>query len=111
MNLTLKPRMSEKAYAQSQNGVYVFMVPLRANKQTIADAVQAQFKVTVERINIVVAKGKVVRSYRKRSRGVAGQRADQKKAYVTLKAGDKLAIFESPEDTKKPAKKANKEKA
>lgn len=29
----LIPRVSEKAYAQAQNGTYVFTVPATANKQ------------------------------------------------------------------------------
>jgi large subunit ribosomal protein L23 len=110
-DLILKPRLSEKAYAQSTSArVYTFVVPKSANKQTVATAVSAQFGVTVTAVNIAVSKGKTVRSYRKRSRAVAGQRADLKKAYVTLKDGDSIAIFETPEEPKAEKKtRAKKE--
>lgn len=110
-DMILKPRVSEKAYAVSQEGgVYVFAVPSTANKQTVAQAVAAQYNVEVEKVNILVAKGKTVRSYRKRSRAVQGQRTNMKKAYVTLKAGSKLPIFESEEKETKPSKKAKEAK-
>ena len=41
------PRVSEKAYAQSANGVYVLRVPLNLNKNEIKSAIEAQFGVTV----------------------------------------------------------------
>ena len=112
-SLTLKPRMSEKAYAQSQtDNVYIFVVPGTANKHTIADAVTAQFDVTVTNVRTVIQKGKAVQSRHKRSRAVTVHRADMKKAYVTLKAGDSIAIFDVPEEQpveKKAAKKTAKE--
>ncbi len=44
----IRPRVSEKAYGQSQvQNVYVFEVPTDANKQTITEAVTAQYDVTV----------------------------------------------------------------
>ncbi len=112
-SLTLKPRMSEKAFGLSQEkNVYVFVVPLTANKQMVADAVTEQFKVTVERVKTAVVKGKVVQTPRKRARGIAGKRVDIKKAFVTLKDGDTLPFFDTPEDPKadKKTKKAAKEK-
>lgn len=111
-NITLKPRVSEKAYAMSQAGsVYVFVVPTSANKNTVAQAVASQFSVTVEAVNIVVSKGKAISSYRKRSRAIAGKRATTKKAYVTLKKGDTIAVFASDEadDAKKTKAKKAKE--
>ncbi len=114
-DLTLKPRVSEKAYGLSQtNNVYVFNVPMTANKLTVSQAVAEQFGVTVETVNIVVSKGKSVRTIRlgnRRARPGSGKRADTKKAYVTLKSGDKIAIFDEPEETKpSKATKANKAK-
>lgn len=108
--IVLKPRMSEKAYAMSQTGVYVFDVPGSANKHEIARAVQAQFSVTVEGVTIANIKGKKKRSARKGARPVMGTRSDIKKAYVTLKEGDTLPIFATEEDEKKADKKAGKEK-
>ena len=94
--------MSEKAYALSLiSGTYVFDVPTSANKNTIADAVESQFKVTVTNVRTARAKGKVKLSYQKRNRPVHGKRADVKRAYVQLKDGDKLPFFEVPEEEKK----------
>ncbi len=99
--MTLKPRISEKAYAMSvASNVYVFQVPIDANKVTVAEAVAKQFDVTVTGVNIVVAKGKVKTTYKKRGGRSTGTRVDVKKAYVTLKDGDSIAIFATEDDKK-----------
>jgi large subunit ribosomal protein L23 len=106
----LRPRLSEKTYGlATTKTVYVFDVPAEANRQTVAAAVAAQFEVTVTHVNIANIKGKAKRTVRKGGRAVSGQRSDFKKAYVTLKAGDKLPFFETEED-KKSDKKASKKK-
>lgn len=108
--MTLKPRISEKAYAQSQTmNVYVMQVPRSANKLTVASAVASQFGVSVTNVNIVNAKGKQKRTVRKGGRPTLGTRVDTKKAYITLKSGDSIAVFANEEDQKsKPAKKEKK---
>lgn len=99
--LNMKPRMSEKAYAQSMlNQTYVFVVPSDANKITIKAAVEAQFNVQVTDVNIVVQNGKKARSIRlgnRRARPIMGRRSDVKKAYVRLKDGDSIKIFDEEE--------------
>lgn len=97
--MMLKPRMSEKAYglSQSQN-VYAFDVPKGANKHSVARAVAAQFKVTVEKVNVANVKGKAKRTVRKGGRAASGKQNDTRKAYVTLKAGDTLPIFAAVEE-------------
>lgn len=111
-DLTLKPRISEKAYGQSQSlNVYVFTVPTTANKLTVKQAVSEQFGVTVETVNIAVAKGKQVRTIRlgnRRTRAGNGRRALSKKAYVTLKAGDSISVFDEPEAPKETKAKKTK---
>lgn len=108
-SMTIRPRVSEKAYALSEsNNVYVFEVPKNANKQNIASAVKAQFDVTVLTVNISNLKGKAKRTVRKGGRPVAGRTNAIKKAYVTLKEGDAIAIFKSAEEQEKPAKKEGK---
>lgn len=109
--IVLKPRMSEKTYALSEvRNTYTFEVPSGANKHSVARAVSAQFDVTVEKVAIMVVKGKAKRTVRKGGRPVMGKRSDIKKAYVTLKEGDKLPIFvtEEAEESKKSDKKAAK---
>jgi large subunit ribosomal protein L23 len=111
MEMALKPRVSEKSYGLSQTrNTYVFVVPGTANKATVAEAVAKQFKVTVEDVNIVVAKGKVKRSYSKRSRGATGQRPDVKKAYVRLKDGDTIPVFAALDEAAAEAEKAEQKK-
>ena len=113
--MVLKPRISEKTYMMVETSrTYVVEVPGSANKDTVAKAVAAQFGVTVETVNIVNVKGKAKRTVRKGGRPIMGRRSDFKKAYVTLKEGDKLPFFADPEEEKKADakkdKKAKKEK-
>jgi len=92
---TMIPRISEKAYAQSQNNVYVFNVPLTLNKQQIASAVSEQFGVNVVKVKTLVQTGKAVRFNRgKRHNPGTTKRTDAKKAYVTLAEGDSIKVFD-----------------
>jgi len=110
--MTLRPRISEKTYMLSEaRNTYVVEVPGNANKDTVAKAVAVQFGVTVETVNIIVVKGKTKRTVRKGGRPTMGKRSDIKKAYVTLKEGDKLPFFAEPEEEKKTDKKADKKAA
>jgi len=120
-DLQLIPRVSEKAYAVSQaEGVktYVFNVPTDSNKHSVARAVSAQYDVVVTDVRTINIKGKAKQNYRKGSRPVATQRNDMKKAYVTLRLGDSLPLFEAEaaeeekevKQAEKAAKKAKKEK-
>lgn len=93
--MSLKPHISEQTFGQAEkNNVYVFKVPTTASKVTVKEAVQKQFKVTVVSVNIAVSKGKAKKSYQKRRQPIEGQRADTKKAYVTVKEGDKIPVYE-----------------
>ncbi len=83
----LKPVITEKATLLSEHGKVVFQVPLTATKPEIAAAIEALFKVKVEKVNTIRVKGK-----NKRFRGVAGKRGDFKKAVVTLKEGHSIDI-------------------
>lgn len=98
MNLiNVTPRATEKAYGQSQNNVYVFNVPLTANKQQIAAAVESQFEVKVTGIKTLVQNGKAIRFSRGKNRYPGTTtRKDSKKAYVTLAAGDSIKVFDEP---------------
>ncbi|MDX2775924.1 50S ribosomal protein L23 [Streptomyces caniscabiei] len=97
MNISVIPRATEKAYAQSLSNTYVFNVPLTANKQEIVAAVEAQFEVKVTGIKTLVQNGKAVRFSRGKNRypGTTN-RKDTKKAYVTLAKGDSINVFEQP---------------
>ena len=110
----LRPRLSEKTFILGKTkNVYAFDVPSDANKHMVAEAVTAQFEVTVTDVNITNIKGKTKRLIRKGGRPVMGKRSDTKKAYVTLAEGQHLPFFDEPEEDtkadKKAAKKAEKE--
>jgi large subunit ribosomal protein L23 len=91
------PRATEKAYGQSQKNIYVFTVPLGANKQEIASTVEAQFSVKVTAIKTLVQNGKAVRFSRGKNRYPGTTtRKDTKKAYVSLAEGDHIKVFDEP---------------
>ncbi len=85
-----KPLDTEKARALNEkHNVYLFEVNKRANKLEIKMAVESLFGVKVREVRTVRAHGKKVR------RGLnVGVRNDNKKAYVTLAEGNKIALFE-----------------
>jgi len=93
--ITLLPHVSEQTFNLAEkNNVYVFKVPISSSKQVIKAAVEKQFKVTVKTVNVAVSKGKSKKSYQKGAQPLSGRRADTKKAYVTVKSGDKIPIYE-----------------
>ncbi len=107
--MVLKPRVSEKSYGLSEKqNVYVFEVPAGANKQSVASAVSVQFGVTVLKVNVSNLKGKSKRTVTKRARPVPGRQNSVKKAYVTVKEGDSIAIFKSAEETEAKSEKKGK---
>lgn len=100
--VVLKPRISEKSHSQASGlNVYVFDVDVHSSKPVVAQAVKEQFGVSVVSVNIENIKGKPKRTTRKGSRPVAGRQNAIKKAYVTLKQGDKLPFFEAIEQEEK----------
>ncbi|HLP02967.1 MAG TPA: 50S ribosomal protein L23 [Opitutaceae bacterium] len=82
-------RLTEKSNLQSAElGQYTFEIFPHATKQHVRSAVEATFKVTVKRVNIVNVKGKPKRA----RNGLPTIRGDYKKAIVTLKQGDKIEL-------------------
>lgn len=106
LSLALIPKLSEKTYEHSEKlRVYAFLVPKSANTQLVKQAVEAQYKVSVTKVNVLNQTGKTKRTYRRSGRSVEGQRNSYKKAYVTLKEGDVLPIFASSDDGDKKTEK------
>ena len=68
---------------------YVFKVALNASKDEVKAAIEKRFDVKVASVNTLINRGKI-----KRVRMVAGKKPNWKKAYITLKAGQKIAEFE-----------------
>ena len=85
-----KPLITEKNAALQVVGKYAFEVDKRANKVQVKQAVEAGFNVTVTTVNVVSMRGKSKRVGRRMA-----QTPNWKKAIVTLKAGDKIDLFES----------------
>lgn len=84
-----KPLVTEKGVAKKDNErTLCFQVALAANKTQIRQAVEAAFKVKVEEVRTANGVGKL----RRRGR-FAGYRSDWKKAYVRLKAGEKMPEY------------------
>ena len=101
------PRATEKTYEQQTKNTYVFYVPEDGSKQAIAKAVEEQFNVTVKDIRVLNRKGKKTRYSRgKHAYPGTTYRQDKKLAYVTLKDGDRIRVFE--EEAKEEDKKSKK---
>jgi large subunit ribosomal protein L23 len=92
-----RPLITEKGMGLAATGKYVFMVDPNANKIEIAEAVHQIFSVDVLKVNTLrvkgIAKQGAVRSGRG-SRRTSGKTHTWKKAYVTLKAGQRIEVFE-----------------
>lgn len=88
--LIIAPLVTEKGTIASEKAnQVVFRVRPEASKEKIRMVVEEQFKVTVLRVRTSNFLGKE----RRRGR-VIGRKPNWKKAYVTLKEGDKIEFFE-----------------
>lgn len=83
------PLISEKGslLTEAANQV-MFKVRPDANKIEVKRAVETLFKVKVEKVRVARYLGKIRRVGRS-----MGRRSDWKKAYVTLREGDKIDFF------------------
>lgn len=88
-NILAKPRITEKAVAKSEAGVYTFVVKREATKRDVRDAVKAIYNVTPVKVNIV---NKQPRKTFSRMKGRTVSEKGLKKAYVYLKAGDTISL-------------------
>jgi len=84
-----RPIVTEKGVIKKDSErTLCFEVSADANKTEIRNAIQSLFKVKVEDVRTTTTAGKL----RRRGR-YAGYRADWKKAYVKLKAGEKMPEY------------------
>ena len=84
------PLITEKLdKAREKFRQYSFIVDRKATKVDVARAVTTLFKVTVEDVRTTILRGKI-----KRVGTTMGKRSNFKKAYVKLKEGDKIELFE-----------------
>jgi large subunit ribosomal protein L23 len=89
-SLIIAPLITEKGTLTGEKAnQVVFRVRPEAGKNQLRHAIEDLFKVTVLRVRTANFLGKE----RRRGR-LVGKRPHWKKAYVTLKAGDKIEFFE-----------------
>lgn len=115
----LEPRATEKSYLEQTSRTYVFPVKRAMSKQEIAKLVEKEFNVTVTDVRTLLRKGKKTKfSKGKHAYPGTTYRQDKKYAYVKLKKGDSIKVFEDADEpsakdaakTKKADKDAGKEK-
>jgi len=89
INKTLiKPMISEAVMNAQELGKYTFQVRRSATKNEVALAIEALYKVSVEKVNMM--------NYKPASkffRGKKGSTKGYKKAIITLVKGDKIELF------------------
>jgi len=90
----LQPVVTEKSSAAFEaRKIYTFKVAPDASKPAIRQAIQQMFDVTVTAVRTVNVRAKETRAGGL-GRGRAGTKSSWKKAYVTLKDGDAIPIYE-----------------
>lgn len=88
--IIIRPLVTEKTtYLREKFNKYTFVVQKSATKISIAKAISEMFDVKPIKVNVVNVAGKM-----KRVRYKYGLTSSYKKCVVTLKQGDKIAIFE-----------------
>jgi len=90
LKVLLGPVVSEKSVSAAESGnQFAFKVATDATKPEIQAAVEMLFEVNVEKIQVLNVKGKTKRFGQR-----FGKRADWKKAYVRLAAGQDINFAE-----------------
>lgn len=90
-DILFAPVVSEKSYGLLDENKYTFIVEPTANKTEIKIAIEQIFDVKVLSVNTINRKGKV-----RRTRYGSGQRANTKRAIVTVAEGQRIDIFSGP---------------
>ncbi len=86
-DVIVAPVITEKATMLSEQNKVVFKVRKDATKPQIKAAVEKLFDVKVRAVNTILTEGKM-----KVFKGRPGQRADVKKAIVTLEEGQSIDV-------------------
>ena len=87
--ILIAPVVSEKSYHMINERKYCFRIHPDAHKTQVRQAVEAQFEVEVESVNIVAMPSKP-----KRRGTTSGRRPGWKKAIVKLREGHEIEIFQ-----------------
>jgi len=99
--IIIKPLITEKSMSDVKKGKYAFVVAKDASKSAIKAAIKALFGVTVVAVSTSVQKGKMQRVGIKR---IEVGKSALKKAMVTVKKGEKIALFEPGGEEKEKKK-------
>lgn len=92
--IILNPVVTEKSSAAYEaRKVYTFKVDTAASKPAIRQAIQQMFGVTVTDVRTVNVRARETRAGGM-GRGRSGKKSPWKKAFVTLKDGDAIPIYE-----------------
>ena len=92
MGVLIKPLVTEKVSAMSENGKYGFIVNKTANKVEIKKEVEKTYGVTVEAVNTMVQPGKAKSRFTK-SGIIEGSTPSYKKAVVKVAEGDIIDFY------------------
>lgn len=85
----VRPLITEKVTDMSAYNKYAFEVSINTNKQEIKKAITEVYGVTPIAVHVINMIGKKVRSGRS-----VGKKKDWKKAVITLKAGEKIEVYQ-----------------
>jgi large subunit ribosomal protein L23 len=88
-DIIIRPVVTEKSMNLLADNKYTFVVDKKSNKTEIKNAIEDIFKVKVDKVSTMIIKGKP-----KRMGKFEGRTSDRKKAIVSLKAGQKIKLFE-----------------
>ena len=110
-HVIIKPIISEKSLKDAIGGKYTFLVNKKATKIDIKKAIEDAFEVKVTKVLTNITKGSTTRNTKI---GKIVSHFSDKKARVTLKQGQSIAIFNEhlglDEDKSKEKKAKSKEK-
>lgn len=84
-----KSLITEKNNLKAEKGIYVFEVARRADKTAIKDHVERYFNVKVDSVKTAIC-----RKRSRKIRGRAGPVRYWKKAFIRLKPGEQITVFE-----------------
>ncbi len=87
----IKPIITEKSMQLAGKGKYTFLVPTTVKKEEIKKVVEKMFTVHVTDVVTITTKGRSVTVGKRRTKK---DLQPTKKATVSLKTGEKIALFE-----------------
>jgi large subunit ribosomal protein L23 len=85
----IAPIVTEKSHEAAGRGKYTFRVEKKATKSQVKNVIEEMYSVHVENINVIVVKPK-----RRTVKYDRGYQKLYKKAIVTVREGEHIAVFE-----------------